>query len=61
MLGYAYYRVSVDVAGLEVVTLMRMIVYGIIATFLLFWSLSGFVLRITSVTWLGSTTGSMPA
>lgn len=46
MLGYAYYRVSVDVAGLEVVTLMRMIVYGIIATFLLFWSLSGFVLRI---------------
>ena len=46
LLSYAYYRVTFGVNGIEITTLMRMIVYGIIATFMIFWSLSGFVLRL---------------
>ena len=47
MLGYAYYKVT---AGANTLTteeeLLPIILIGIVATFLVFWSLSGFILRL---------------
>lgn len=48
MLGYAYYGVTVNIDEfLETERqILKMVVYGIIATFLIFWSLSGMLLKI---------------
>ena len=47
MLGYAYYKVT---AGANTLTTeeepLPIILIGIVATFLVFWSLSGFILRL---------------
>ena len=47
MLGYAYYKVT---AGANTLTteeeLLPIILIGIVATFLVFWSLSGFILKL---------------
>ncbi len=47
MLGYAYYKVTVGANTLRTAEdLLPVILIGIVATFLLFWSLSGFILKI---------------
>lgn len=46
MLGYAYYNVTEKYLGLTETKLMIMIVIGCVATFLFFWSLSGFLLKM---------------
>lgn len=47
LLAFAYYRVAyTPVTMLDIPTLGYMILFGVIATFLLFWALSGFILRI---------------
>lgn len=47
MLGYAYYGVTINRDDLESEgQVLKMVVFGIIATFLIFWSLSGMLLKI---------------
>ena len=47
MLGYAYYKVTIDAYTLRTAEdILPIILIGIVATFLVFWSLSGFILRI---------------
>lgn len=46
LLGYAYYNVTALVNSLTQSKLILMIIFGCIGTFLLFWSLSGLILRI---------------
>ncbi len=47
MLGYAYWKVTGDVRSLDKAEkLLPPIILGIVSTILIFWSLSGFILRI---------------
>ena len=47
ILGYAYWKVTADIASLDAADkLLRPILMGIISTILIFWSLSGFTLSI---------------
>ena len=47
MLGYAYYKVTIDAYTLRTAEdVLPVILIGIVATFLVFWSLSGFILRV---------------
>ena len=47
MLGYAYYKVTAGANTLRTAeSLLPIILIGIVATFLIFWSLSGFVLKV---------------
>lgn len=47
MLGYAYYGVTVNRDDLETTgQVLKMVVFGMISTFLIFWSLSGMLLKI---------------
>ncbi len=47
MLGWAYYRVTADVREMRTVTkLLVPIAMGVIGTFFIFWSLSGFILKL---------------
>lgn len=46
LLGYAYYNVTAKFTGLDQSKLFMMIGFGMIGTFLLFWSLSGLLLKI---------------
>lgn len=49
LLGYAYYMVTDGLSNLkDFKDIMRPIVYGIVSTFLIMWSLSGLVLKIVS-------------
>lgn len=47
ILGYCYYKVTIDVRTLNTAEkTMHIILMGILGTFLVFWSLSGFVLKM---------------
>lgn len=46
LLGYAYYNVSVKYSSLTESKVLTMIIIGCISTFLFFWSLSGFLLKL---------------
>lgn len=46
MLGYAYYHVTVLSTNLTSDQLLMNIILGVIGTFFLFWSLSGFILKL---------------
>lgn len=46
ILGFAYYRVTVDVNELSQSGLIMAIALGVVGTFLFFWSLSGFLLKL---------------
>lgn len=47
MLGYAYYKVTGDIMSLNTEEkLLPPIIMGIVSTFLIFWSLSGFLLKV---------------
>lgn len=46
LLGYAYFQVTANCSKLNDMKLLWMIGFGIIGTFLLFWSLSGLVLKL---------------
>lgn len=48
LLGYAYFQVTANSTALNETKLLWMIGFGIIGTFLLFWSLSGLVLKIVT-------------
>lgn len=49
MLGYAYYQVTQVFNGSQIDLLGQMILVGCTATFLLFYSLSGFILRVVQM------------
>lgn len=46
MLGFAYYKVTIGINDLEVNEIVKYIIIGAVSTFLFFFSLSGFVLRL---------------
>lgn len=46
MLGFAYYKVTIDTSNLDQGEIVKYIVIGAVSTFLFFFSLSGFVLRL---------------
>lgn len=46
LLGYAYYNVTVEYSSLTQSKTIIMIVIGCVSTFLFFWSLSGFLLKL---------------
>ena len=46
ILGFAYYRVTVDINKLGQSGLLTVIALGAVGTFLFFWSLSGFLLKL---------------
>lgn len=49
LLGYAYYMVTDGLSNLkDIKDIIKPIIYGIISTFLIMWSLSGLVLKIVS-------------
>ena len=49
LLGYAYYMVTDGLSNLkDIKDIIKQIIYGIISTFLIMWSLSGLVLKIVS-------------
>ena len=46
LLGYAYYNVTTGTSNLvEFSDVAKQIIYGVVGTFLIFWSLSGFILK----------------
>ncbi len=46
LLGYAYYNVTTGASNLvEFSDVSKQIIYGVVGTFLIFWSLSGFILK----------------
>lgn len=47
-LGYAYYRVAYNNAGMNNKLMISMIVLGAVTTFLIFWSVSGLLLHIVT-------------
>lgn len=46
ILAFAYYRVTVDINKLGQSGLLTAIAFGVVGTFLFFWSLSGFLLKL---------------
>ena len=50
LLGFAYWKVTVDVGSLNTADkMLKVILMGIVGTVLVFWSLSGFILQIVQV------------
>ena len=47
ILGFCYYKVTIDANKItEISQMLQIILLGILGTFLIFWSLSGFILRL---------------